>query len=440
VPDFSTGNLKPQLVAVGRSEARNVAITSFAARRYEDRPQELEAVARLQNFSDQEVKFDAILNYSGKEDRREVDLPPGGQKTVAFPLSNVNAGVLRLTINVADELAVDNTAWAVVHPPRRGRVLFVSPGDEALRRVLGTAKANELCEIASRPPSFLLTDEYQRGAAGGDWELIIYDRCTPKELPRANTVFINRLPPGDRWKGAQKVVNPKIVDTERTHPLVQLVEVGDFVIAEVTVIKPPPGGTSLFDTAEGSIFAIAPREGFQDAVLGFEFSSVDAAGQITFNTNWPLRQSFPVFIHELLSFLGGGAAQAEGEGIQPGRSLEVKSLATGAPAKVITPSGKKVTLPASGQQTLLFTGTDDVGVYEVQQGELPARQVAVNLFNPVESDIRVEPERKVKLGVLDVQASQEWQTIRRPIVKWLLLLALVVLVVEWYIYNRRVYV
>lgn len=355
-------------------------------------------------------------------------------------MSNIDSGVLRLRIEPRDDLAIDNTAFAVVNPPRRGRVLFVSPGDEALRRALSTAKANELSDITRHAPSYLLTDEYQRSAEGGAWDLIIFDRCAPKKMPRANTAWIGQLPADDRWKSGERIVNPKIVDTERTHPLVQLVEVGDFIIAEVTLLKPPPGGVSLFDAAEGSIFAIAPREWFRDAVLGFEFSSTDKAGQTAINTNWPLRQSFPVFIHEMLAFLGGGSVLSEAETLRPGRPLEVKSLVAGTAAQVVTPSGRTVSLPPNQQQTLLFTGTDEVGVYEVRQGKAAARNYAVNLFSPAESEIRTQPDRVVKLGDTDVKTSETWQTVRRSIVKVLLVLALAVLMAEWYIYNRRVYV
>jgi hypothetical protein len=112
----------------------------------------------------------------------------------------------------------------------------------------------------------------------------------------------------------------------------------------------------------------------------------------------------------------------------------------GTPAEIVVPTGTKTEFPGSQQPTLLFTGTEDVGVYEVRQGQAPPRHVAVNLSSPAESDIRLQPDRRIKLGDADVAVSPTWQIMRRPIVKWLLLLALAVLMVEWYIYNRRVYV
>jgi len=75
---------------------------------------------------------------------------------------------------------------------------------------------------------------------------------------------------------------------------------------------------------------------------------------------------------------------------------------------------------------------------------------AVNMFDREESDIRLrvsqEPEDGVKvveslsIGYVDVSAESPSSSVRRELWKLLLLGALVVLVLEWYIYNRRVYV
>jgi len=439
-PDFSAGHLLPKLILIGSPDARNVAITSFAARRYEDKPQDLEAVARMDNFSDQERKVAAELSLDGRLiDSREVTLPPQGQQTVAFPLANIDTGALTLRIDVQDDLAIDNTAYTVIQPPRRGRVLFVSPGSKEWEKALRTGEAGKVGNVTRQGPQYLLTDEYQRHADAGEWDLIIYDRCTPKKMPRANTFWIGRIPPDEQWKKGERVEVPTIIDTERTHPLMQKIEVGDFIIAEAALLKPPPGGVSLFDAAEGSIFAVAPRESFQDAVLGFEFDGVNAKGEPVNNTNWPLRSSFPLFVHELLLFLGSGITVGEADVLRPGRAAELKSMTAGVTAQVRTPGGRTVSLPVSGE-TLSFTGTDEVGVYEVQQGPGPVRQFAVNLFSPAESEVRTRPEQRFHAGDATISPGENWETVRVSIFKALLLLALAVLMVEWYIYNRRVYV
>ena len=46
----------------------------------------------------------------------------------------------------------------------------------------------------------------------------------------------------------------------------------------------------------------------------------------------------------------------------------------------------------------------------------------------------------IEIGFVDVAAQSPGMPVRKELWKPLLVLALVVLVLEWYIYNRRVYV
>ncbi len=63
---------------------------------------------------------------------------------------------------------------------------------------------------------------------------------------------------------------PQIVDWDRSHPILSSVELGNVDIADSIVLQPPPGSTVLIDSTAGPIGAIAPRDAYQDAVLGFE--------------------------------------------------------------------------------------------------------------------------------------------------------------------------
>ena len=63
----------------------------------------------------------------------------------------------------------------------------------------------------------------------------------------------------------------------------------------------------------------------------------------------------------------------------------------------------------------------------------------VNLFNPAESDIRPRPKNAIKIGPVEVEGTREIETTRREVWKWIVVVALGVLLAEWYIYNRRVY-
>ena len=61
----------------------------------------------------------------------------------------------------------------------------------------------------------------------------------------------------------------------------------------------------------------------------------------------------------------------------------------------------------------------------------------VNLFDRTESDIQPRPMLKTEYEEIPGQKAHE--TTRREAWRWLVWAALAILLVEWYIYNRRVY-
>ncbi|NIP86468.1 MAG: VWA domain-containing protein [Planctomycetales bacterium] len=448
VVDFSLGNLDPQLELIGAPEAVNVGIVNLATRRHPHRADRIQVLARLENYGPDLVTARLELFLDGTLiDVQEARIPGEhperrGQNftQVIFTLDDVETGVLRLALDHDDPLPLDNEAWAVVNPPQQSRILCVSPGNAALVRALSTSKAAELAEVRFATPSLLETEDYQVQARAGYYDLIIYDRCQPAEMPRCNTFLVGRLPVGGQWEWGPTIDLPRIIDTERAHPLVQLLDLGNVDILEARQLEPPAGGTVLIESHQGAIFAVAPREGFEDAVLGFEFEGTDDDGQAYYNTNWPRRRSFPVFVQELITYLGRAAQSLGWTNVVPGHPVDLHLPDGPDQLEVTCPDGVPVTVRRNQQNRYLFSQTHQLGVYQFQHGQHRYR-FAVNLFDPGESDIRPVPGRAVRIGNVPVRVASrpEWQRARHEIWKWLALLGLGVLGVEWYIYNRRVY-
>ena len=325
----------------------------------------------------------------------------------------------------------------MVDPPARAKVLLITPSDDALELALTTDSARELADVEIARPDVLETPDYQRKASSGRYALVIYDQCQPKQLPQADTLFIGGLPPGTAWSWSEKVDAPQIIDVDTAHPLMQLIDMGDVKFAEGRSLKPPTGATVLIDSHVGPLFALAPRDGFEDAVLSAEIVGADEKGQRFANTDWPLRLSFPVFALNTLVYFGGSGSAAAAASVEPGQTVTLRSGEAANALRVRTPSGSEVALSREGTDTFSFSGTDELGVYEVQEPNQPTRRFAVNLFDPAESSIDPRPE--VQIGYTDVKGEATWEGARRELWKVLLLVALFVLCVEWYIYNRRVY-
>jgi hypothetical protein len=272
---------------------------------------------------------------------------------------------------------------------------------------------------------------------------VIYDRAAPGRSPRANTCWIGSVPPEGGWSARPAVAAPQIIDTETSHPLMQWTDLGDIrLLAEAAPLVVPRGGRVLVDSDAGPLVAVAGREGFDDVVLGFkiveEQTGPDGKTARFLNTDWPLRVSFTSFVLNLLGSAGGSRDAAAMGSYRPGSTVPIELGDSRAEVEVQPPSGPAVRLAAGPGGKASFAATDDLGVYQVRVGGKAARQFAVSLADPAESDIRTATEPSIKVGYVEVAGKRDWRGGHLEIWKELLLLALAVLLVEWYTYLRRV--
>jgi hypothetical protein len=468
VKDFALGNLDPVYVPIGSDQTHNLAITALETRRSESDAGKLQAFVQAANYSDKPA--DAVVELRRGErlvDARKLTIPAGEITGATFPIGEANAedeGVLEARLSSEalaiskDQLKVDDIAYAAINDSQASRVLLVTSGNVAVEQALVTGRAGRLGDVTVELPSFLDSNSYETRAAAGTYDLIIYDRCTPQAAPRSNTVYIGVLPPGKAWRPSPSpqpltpnpsLSVPQIIDWNRSHPLLANVELGNFDIVESLLLTPPAGATALVEASEGPIVAVAPRDTYEDVVLGFPIL-VEIDGALQRNTDWINRLSFPTFWLNTLEYFA--ARQTVGDrSLHPGEAIELRPLSPATESIIVTsPSGKAETLRRRGEQPFVYRLTDELGVYRVTEGGRETRRFAVNLFDPAESDVRVRidetPEEaeqalvaSIKIGDLDIAASAGATPARHELWRALLIAALCLLVVEWWIYHRRVY-
>jgi hypothetical protein len=182
-----------------------------------------------------------------------------------------------------------------------------------------------------------------------------------------------------------------------------------------------------------------PRGAFTDLVLTFPL--INDKGELT--TNWVVLPSFPLFLRNVLYNLGKVGDAVREAAVQPGEPLvirpepQVKKVTVFPPRHTGPPRVGDKTLRRDPRTNFLFGDTERVGVYRVERDDGLSRYFAVNLLDPVESNI--EPREQFFIGSERVTADQPRRQ-PRELWWWVVLVALVLLVVEWYIYNRRLYI
>ena len=448
VPDFSLGRLTPEYQKMGESVSANVAVTAFSASENPEKPGQIQLFARIENHGSEPVELPVSLFLNGQViDASKVSIDAGkaaGLEFADFPedlLSTHPFARLQLSVEHDDPLQIDNVAYVGLNPPRQRKVLVITEFNPALEIALATEEVAKLAEVGFVQPDILQTEAHQTLSQAGEYDLIIYDRCIPTAMPQANTLFIGKLPPDQRWKQESLNPTPVVIDIDRAHPLMELVELGNVVFAEGFALEFPTGGASLIDADIGTIFAIAPRDGWEDAVLGCTIYDVDDKGSIVTNTNWQIRLSFPLFVKSLVEYLAGSgsAVQIAAPIVQPGEPIRLRSKKNAEYLSIKPPSGKHIKKNPVTQKQFSFRETEEPGIYEVREEDRNEifQLFTVNLFDSTESNIT--PREQLKLGYVEVTGKSSYIPARYEAWKWILLLALLVVCFEWYIYNRRVY-
>ena len=449
VPNFFLGNLTPEYRPVGSQlfePPENVGIIGFAINDQLEGTGQVQVFARLLN-SGLEDKDVGVSLFVGDElsDARKVEVRGGGGSTsLNFDLTNFipdleAAKKIKLQIDDKDVYMQDNEAFCILNPPRTANVLVVTDLNDYLKLAMSTTSISKLAVVNYEDRDFLETKEYREAATLGVYDLVIFDQCVPKTMPQCNAVFMGEIPPGERWKVVEEVETAPIVDAEVSHPVMFDVRLGNVNILSSKILKGPQGTQTLIESVKGPIMAIATREGFEDLVLGFPLLQYTDDG-VENNTDWQKDPSFPFFIQNLIYHMAGASRLNSSQNSSPGDVVKIKPEFAEEEVTVKMPDGKKVDLKSRSDNSFLFAQADKSGIYEVgKSGSNEVDQMfAVNLLDRLESDLTVR--EKLDLGFDEVKAKGTTVPMRKDFWTALCLIALVIITIEWYIYNKRIFI
>ncbi|WP_168566232.1 vWA domain-containing protein [Crateriforma spongiae] len=436
VTEFDLGNLTPEYHAVGTGEVDNLAIIAFSAQRNVEDPTQVQAFATIANAGTVDVSTTVSLMIGDDlVDAQAVDVGASEQTGISFAFAADEATTMRLRIDRKDQLDLDNVAYAGLSPIRSVRVLVVTPGNEPLELALATEKAAKICTADVVSPDFLESESFEKRMLSGVDDLVIFDRCRPDALPATNTFFIGALPPGEwSWRGdPQPVV---LVDVDRSHPLLRFVDLFSLLIFQGRSLDGPDGSAVLVEGDAGPVLTIAPRDGYQDLVLGFEVVSQDDDGATVANTNWYAERSWPVFILNVLRYLAG-AAEAGGAPSHPtGQTVRLRLESAVDEVTVGREAEAARTIQPSETGFLEVVDTDQPGNYLVRDDDRVLSLFSINLFDRTESRIAAKPE--IELGYRSVEAADNTVQQRQEYWRIALLVMLGLLAVEWWYFGKRI--
>ncbi len=410
-------------INVGQSD-QNVAISALASREVPGGTPEL--FAQLTNYGsvDAEVVFtlwadgDSIPLTSVRHTvPASTSLPIVSTEAFSEPFTRLEAG-LTLSVNSpsADHLELDNHAYAVASTVSTRRILLVTENNLFLEQVLRSQPGIEFFKML--PGRALPTQPY---------DLYIFDNNTPAALPNGDMLFINPDRSTSLFTVGAEVDEVGPLSLERDDERLAFVDFGSVNILRYRQVQPQNWAQVLIRAGSDPLLLAGDSGGRQVGVLTFDLRDSDL----------PLQITFPVLISNLLEWYAPSGAVAAGTSFDVGSTVQIRPPFDAENIRVTAPDGTSETI-AGDRDSLAYTGTRQPGLYmlEVLAGNdvTQTQYFAVNPFAPGESDIA---PREITVGGVTVDGQPREELGQREYWSLIALLALLFLLIEWYVYHRQ---
>jgi hypothetical protein len=447
-------------IRVGSPGTDNLGIVALSTREDPRRAGRRQLFVRLENTAPEAVDTRISLEIAGEFVDEKTESVPGrsagdtgaanGSRGVVFDLSADALGPVRVRLLPGDAFGVDDEAFAVIEPPEPIAVLLVTEGNYFLETALRVNDRSIDYEVLA--PGDWPAEGAPERAPGEPWELVLFDRFAPPVVPPGASVFIDAVPelPGLRERPESPLQYPAIYDWNRTHPILRHLSLLDriavlscrnlafeggwaeLLFAEAVYAEEPDALETEEDwlaapARETVLLGALVTEDRRVAVLGFDLLQT---------REWVLRPGFPLFIRNAIHWLARPGGLQRAVALRTGSTVRVSYPD---PVKTVTvhpPEGPPRQPPMAGPRSVYFSHTHEPGIYRVRARGQAERLYAFSLLSSGESAVRARDT--VRLGSAAVTAEADATRESRELWPVLALLALGVLLAEWYVYNIRI--
>jgi hypothetical protein len=447
---------------IGSDESGNVGVVALSAKRNYENPVQVQVFARLANFGPQPVETYVNLTLDGEkvdtgqtkstglfllperwtDEQRttwERDNGRSAPSSVDFPMELTTSAVIKVehTNKDNDVLAADDTAQVIVPPPKTLSVCLVTDGNYFLEKAVASQNLKD--PVTLTPEAY----EEKLGAPDFSYDVVIFDRYTPQKLPPAGSfVYFGVAPNGLKVKAAtdaqgryQVVEDVGVLDWKREHPALRHLAMQKLYVAEAIKLEGAAEHSEVLLDGLKCPLIVLHREGKGVHLI------------VTFDllqSNWPMKVSFPIFLFNSLQFLAVGSSMDVRQSLDPGATPRIPRTAALDALKQVTLKGP----PGFGQQTLKVPEAGDfalppldrVGVYATDPPIPQYEQLAVNLLDANESNVMPSAAGNALGGVAAEVREADANKSRMELWWWVVACAaLPLLMIEWWVYTRRVH-
>ena len=363
---------------------------------------------------------DAVADASGS------GFVPGRAQVTFRPIEQPADASIEVAIVEDDALRADDAALAVVAPAKRLSVLHVGGDGFVVRTLLEGLPVERFNTM-----DLAQFDAAVESNTLAPFDVVVLDAVRPKKLPAGRYLVFGPPPPieGITAFGEHKGVYARFVREE--HPVFRLATLDELFVSKLTAVQADRSFQVIAEAAEGPLVLSYDRAEMHLVYVAFD----------PLDSNWPFQRSFVNFTASAVEHLGRMGDAIASRGLVPGEAIALRLPAGSRDIEVVAPNGERGKVVADAEGNISWGPVEVAGLHRIEflapgSTERRTRLVAVNIFDAAES--RIEPLPELRLGNANVQGIAVASSRRGALWPWILALGLLVVVVEWWYYQRQV--
>lgn len=407
VTNFSRGKAALVFRRIGDMDD-NVAISGLGLA---DTPAGRQLFAGIKNTSSKPMEGVLTLLADGKtiDSVKTGTIAPQTQygHTVGVP---AGAKVFEAKLEAPDMLKSDNYAVVLGDPGASLHVLLISKGNPFLERALALDPRVTL-DRATEVPNEVA------GTGNGKYDIVVFDGIEEQPVKARGVLTFGTAGAASPVTLSGQAKGPTFISSEKK-PLMEGVDFHGVFIDSQRKVTPKATGEVLSQTSAGPLVVSSNTALKRQIYVAFE----------PLQSDFPLQVGFPIFVANALDFLAGGQS-ADLLAVRAGAAFSVPSTEG---ASIEGPNGIKADLKPTGS-VLVVREADRIGKYSLRVGN---RQKTVYASLRSDRESNIAPAKDVSLGGGQVKATESplrFADFWRPLV----LLGLLVLCGEWWLFARR---
>ncbi len=410
------------------AEGGNVGITAFNVRRYPANRTNYEVYVQVRSYVDTPVNIElAIYGGGNLVYFDELTLQPEGTELRIYPEIPASGRELEARVRITagdavDVFELDDRAFAMLPDQRPLRVLLVTPGNLYLEAPF---ILNESLEVQTITPA-----EYtapNMGDPSEGFDVTVFDRVAPPTADSGNFLYFSPTGEFSPWVIDGDVTDPIIHSTQRNHTILRWISgMRDVNIARARNLDLQEDDR-VIASAIGGAPMIVVRENMAQRLMAIAFDIGD--------TDFALRVGYPVLLLNAVDWFTRDSSSLV-EAFHSGATWFVPiGDRTAETVEVTAPNGSVFEANASNGFAVFYG--NQVGFYAIRNGE-QVTQIAANLADTDES--RIAPPEALSLPGIDVSEALDDASLDLAFDPWMILIALafVIILIEWWSWNRRV--